>query len=125
MEAKNVECVQGYIISLKSLRDIWLEVQDLGYKYLNLRQLNEDALENLFGLIRQHGQTNKHKTCSTFIAAVKTSIISEHTAPHSKNSICEEDKKQLMTDFHDLVFGFKDEDDQGQDINESSSLFKL
>nr|XP_037875754.1 uncharacterized protein LOC119630429 isoform X2 [Bombyx mori] len=121
VEAKNVKCVQGYIISLKSLRDIWLEVQDLGYKYLNLRQLNQDALENLFGLIRQHGQTNKHPTCSTFIAAMKTSIISGLTAPHSKNSNCEEDKKELMTDFHDLVFGFKDEDDQGQDINESPS----
>lgn len=103
-EARNVKCINGYIKSLSALQDIWHEVSKLGFRYLNLRQLNQDSLENLFGLVRQHSPTNKNPTCTSFIAAIKTSIISGLTASHSRNSNCEKDNQVLLTNFHELVF---------------------
>lgn len=107
-EARNVKCVRGYLMTLSSLQDIWHEVSKLGFEYLNLRNLNQDALENLFGIVRQHSPTNKHPTCSGFVAALKTSIVTGLTAPHSRASNCEKDNQKLLTNFHDLIFGLED-----------------
>ncbi|XP_048481446.1 uncharacterized protein LOC105387240 [Plutella xylostella] len=104
MAATNVRCVKGYLITLSSLQDLWNKLSRLGFKYLNLRQLNQDALENLFGIIRQHSPTNKNPTCASFIGAIKTALISGLTAPHNRGSNCEEDCKKLLTNFHELVF---------------------
>lgn len=105
-QAKNVKCVEGYITTLKSLRDIWEYLtKESDFKFLNLRQLNQDSLENLFGVIRQHSPTNRHPTCSSFMAALKTAVISGMTAPHSRSSNCEKDSQVLLTDFQELVFG--------------------
>lgn len=38
------------------------------------------------------------------MAALKTAIISGMTAPHSRGANCEKDYKNLLTDFHDLIF---------------------
>lgn len=102
-EARNVKCIQGYITSLNSLQDIWQEVHTLGFRYLNLRQLNQDALENLFGIIRQHSPTNKFPTCTSFVAALKTSVICGLTV-HNRNSNCQADKQVLLTNFEEIVF---------------------
>lgn len=45
LRQKNVRCVQGYITTIKSLKNIWFDCQKKGFKYLNLRQLNQDSLE--------------------------------------------------------------------------------
>lgn len=46
--------LKGFLITISSLQDIWSYVKQLGFKFLNLRQLNQDSLENLFGFIRHH-----------------------------------------------------------------------
>lgn len=103
MEAKNVKCVQGMLISISTLQDVWTDVHKLGFRYLNLRSLNQDALENFFGVIRQHSPTNRNPTCAGFIAALKTSVVSGMTAPHSKGSNCEKDNLELLTNFADIL----------------------
>lgn len=77
-------------------------MKKLKFKYLNLRQLNQDALENLFGIIRQHSPTNRNPTCSSFMGAIKTAIVSGMTAPHSRHSNCRKDNNKLLTNFHDI-----------------------
>lgn len=81
--AGNIKCIQGCIITLKSLRAICMEVQKLDFRYLNLRQMNQDAIENLFGVIRQHSPTNNNPTCSHFMTSLKTSVVTGLTAPYS------------------------------------------
>ncbi|XP_063374290.1 uncharacterized protein LOC134661987 [Cydia amplana] len=103
--ATNVKCIQGYLMSLQSLRGIWLKTRAMGFKYLNLRQLNQDSLENLFGVIRQQSPTNSNPTCTHFMAALKTAVVTGLTAPHSAGSNCQKDRNMLLTDFHNLVFG--------------------
>ncbi|KAJ2941938.1 hypothetical protein O0L34_g10756 [Tuta absoluta] len=99
----NVRCTNGYYITLSSLQDIWMEVSKVGFKYLNLRQLNQDALENLFGIIRQHCPTNQNPTCHHFTAALKSTILTRLNTP-LKGSNCEKDQNDLILDFHDVVF---------------------
>lgn len=103
-QATKIKCVNGFITTLKSYRDIWNHLKSLGYKYLNLRQLNQDALENLFGIIRQHCPTNSNPTCAHFIAALKTAIVTKMTAHHSRGSNCEKDQNKILTDFKKLLF---------------------
>lgn len=103
LRLRNVRCLNGYHISISSLQDIWLYVQSIGFKYLNLRQLNQDSLENLFGMIRQHSPTNRNPTCQHFTAALKTTILTKLSTP-IRGANCEADENQLMLDFHDLVF---------------------
>lgn len=103
-QLKNVRCVKGFLITLTSLQDIWHEVDKRGMKYLNLRQLNQDSLENLFGLIRQHSPTNRNPTCHHFTAALKSSIITRLSTPVSRGANCEQDNNNIIFDFHELVF---------------------
>lgn len=114
-EAKNIKCVEGFITSLKSLRDIWQTLQGLGFKYFNLRQVNQDALENLFGVIRQTSPTNRNPTCAHYMAALKTSVITKLSAHHSRGSNCEEDEKKLLTNFHNLIFNEDEEPKAAKD----------
>lgn len=117
-EAKNIKCVKGYVITLTSLEEIWGELRKFNFKYMNLRNFNQDALENLFGVIRQHCPTNKHPTCSAFTAALKSTVITGMTAPHSKGSNCEKDGKHVLTNFHEFVFGSQKQNEETQSHQE-------
>lgn len=104
LRLKNVRCVNGYLTTLSSLQDIWSYVKRNNFKYLNLRQLNQDSLENLFGLIRQHSPTNRNPTCHHFESALKSSIITRLSSCVSRGSNCEDDSSEILFDFHDIVF---------------------
>ncbi|KYN28906.1 hypothetical protein ALC57_01670 [Trachymyrmex cornetzi] len=47
--------VKGWEISIRSIIALWNTLKVEGLKYLNLRNLNQDSVENLFCQIRQHG----------------------------------------------------------------------
>lgn len=105
LRLKNIRCVNGYVITITSLQDIWSYVQHKNFKYLNLRQLNQDSLENLFGLIRQHSPTNRNPTCHHFESGLKSSILTRLSTPSSRGSNCESDDNEILFDFHNIVFG--------------------
>lgn len=100
-----MRCVKGFLITLASLQDIWRYLDSRGMKYMNLRQLNQDALENLFGIIRQHSPTNRNPTCYHFTGALKSSILTRMSTPVSRGGNCEQDGNNIMFDFHEIVFG--------------------
>ncbi|KAF2900264.1 hypothetical protein ILUMI_05922, partial [Ignelater luminosus] len=52
-------------------------VTTTGYRFhlLNLRNLNQDNVGNLFSKIRQHGVTNINPNAHQFIAALKTVVV--------------------------------------------------
>ncbi|CAG4956916.1 unnamed protein product [Colias eurytheme] len=102
LRLKNVRCTQGYVTSLSSLEDIWKYVDSKGFKYLNLRQLNQDSLENLFGMIRQHCPTNHFPTCYHFTAALKSNILTNLSTPVGKGTNCEVDENEAIIDFEDF-----------------------
>ncbi|XP_039308510.1 uncharacterized protein LOC105202523 [Solenopsis invicta] len=76
--------VKGWEISIRSIITLWNSLQTVGLKYLNLRNLNQDSIENLFCQIRQHGISNTAPTCHQFIAALKTVILNNLSGPITK-----------------------------------------
>lgn len=109
-------------MTLSCLQDIWNEVHKLGFKYLNLRQLNQDSLENLFGAIRQHNPTDRNPTCASFVTALRTSIISGITSSNSRNSNCQRDANKLLTDLNHYIDLQKDELEEINEAEENDTL---
>lgn len=47
-------CIKNWIVTLKSMKYLWLQLKTEGFKYLILRNINQDSLENFFGCVRSH-----------------------------------------------------------------------
>lgn len=65
----------GWITSINAILHVWNVVSAAGFTYLQQRALNQDPLENLFGLIRSYCGANHNPTFPQFAAAFKTSIV--------------------------------------------------
>ncbi|KAG6454211.1 hypothetical protein O3G_MSEX008557 [Manduca sexta] len=100
-------CVEGYILTLTSLEDIWRELVKLGFKLLDLRTLNLDALQNLFASLHQICGTDTLPTITEFTYAMKIGVLSEFS-PHNPASHREEDQHHLLINFHHCLFGAED-----------------
>jgi len=64
-------------------------VESKGIRFLKTRNINQDPLENFFGLIRSHGRRNINPSCSQFCGSYKTLLINNFTAKRSVGSNCE------------------------------------
>ncbi len=65
-------CLDGMILALASIRAITIDMcTNHGFDFVLTRRLNQDPLENLFGIIRQRGGFNMNPTCKGFAAAYK------------------------------------------------------
>ncbi|KAJ8910305.1 hypothetical protein NQ315_003783 [Exocentrus adspersus] len=96
---KQYHFVEGWQLTIRSVIYIWNNLRQKGLRYLSLRSLNQDPLENLFGQIRQHGISNSNPTCHQFVAALKTVVVNNLTVPLSKNQNCEDDNCTPLGDF--------------------------
>lgn len=93
----------GWIQTIRGVKEIWRSCKAKGFKYLRTRSLNQDALENLFASIRQCGAANTNPTCYQFISALKTSIINNLTSFHSYGANCEKDGFGLLDNMQDFL----------------------
>lgn len=99
LRIKNIRCIKGFTITLKSLKDVWTLLNSTTrIRVLNLRQLNKDALRSLFDVIREHNVM----TCADFRIALKYILFSKLTKPDRQLS-CEHDKNKFIFDFSDLL----------------------
>ncbi|VEN36818.1 unnamed protein product [Callosobruchus maculatus] len=114
--------IEGWQISIRAIMVLWSNLKEKGFKYLLLRTLNQDPLENLFGQIRQHGITNTNPTCYQFIAALKTVIINNFGVPLSKQGNCEEDYCKSVGDFSQFLQNYAAEEIDTEEISDSSIL---
>lgn len=95
--------IKGWIITIRSVIYLWKQLENLGFEYLNLRNLNQDPLENLFCEIRQHGVSNSNPTCHQFIAALKTVVLNNLVAPVSKFANCEYENSKTLDNFRSFL----------------------
>lgn len=65
-------------------------------KCLKTRNINQDPLENFFGMIRSHNRRNINPTCSNFESSFKTLLINNLTGKHSIGNNCEEDTNKKI-----------------------------
>lgn len=82
---------------------MWEMLKKKGFKYLCLRRINQDPLENFFGRIRSHGVRNVNPTCYSFICAYKSLIINNFSSCHSINANCEDDENSVLDNLKCLL----------------------
>lgn len=77
-------------------------VKKLGFKYF-LRQLNQDALENLFSTIRQTNGCNSNPTVQQFQAGITTVILNKCSSGKTLGKNCADDDNTLLFDLRELL----------------------
>lgn len=83
--------LNNWITTIKGFQKLWTTVNKAGIKCLKTRNINQDPLENFFGMIRNHNRRNINSTCSNFESSFKTLLINNFTGRYSVSSNCEED----------------------------------
>jgi hypothetical protein len=68
-----------------------------------LKSLNQDPLENTFGVIRLHCGSNNNPTVGQFVHALKTSIINGLAYKGLCNANCAVDDTVLLDNLHSLL----------------------
>lgn len=89
---------------IKTIRHLWADLQKLdGVKFLSLRRLNQDPLENFFGQIRSHGGFNTNPDCSHFVSAFKTLLINSISTGKSLYANCATDDDTMLGTLSNLT----------------------
>jgi len=79
---------------------VWKTFKRAGLDYLETRSLNQDPLENTFGVIHLCCCSNNNPTVGQFVDALKTSIISGLVHTVLRNANCEGDDIELLDILH-------------------------
>lgn len=86
---KCIPSLKNWKFTLRGFQKIWKIIKNKGIRFLKTRNINQDSLENFFGLIRSHGRRNINPSCSQFCGSYKTLLINNFTARRSVGSNCE------------------------------------
>ena len=66
----------GWVITIGAVQHVWGKVsEEHKFKFLETRNLNQDALENKFGAIRLHCGSKNNPSVGQFLDALKAVII--------------------------------------------------
>lgn len=89
------------ILTLENFILLQKYLRQLGFKNFNPRLFNQDALENFFGQIRQHGMRNTRPDCSNFQHYYKSLHID--IATHDAGFNCEKTGSNVLINLKNLI----------------------
>ena len=90
-----IDSLSGLRQTIRAVVTVWERCKEMGCDVLCTRRLNQDALENLLGAIRQRGGEHDHPDATQFRFAYKHTILNAlMTAPSTAN--CEADGDGLV-----------------------------
>ena len=90
----------GWLVSIGAVWHVWRMLKEAGFRYLETRNLNQDPLENTFGVIQLHCCSENNPTVGRFVDALKTSIINGLAFRDLRSTNCEDDKTELLDNLH-------------------------
>ena len=94
----------GWLITIGAVQHVWRRVRkEKKFKYLETRNLNQDALENAFGAIRLHCAANNNPSVGQFVGALKTVILNGCTYKGLYGTACEDDGASLLDNLHSFL----------------------
>lgn len=98
-------CLLGWIHNIRAIRHLFTKItSETEWSHITMRHLNQDPLENFFGIIRQHSVNNTNPTAQQFVSAFKASIINNMTSSFAvRGSNCEADNGELLCDLKRLL----------------------
>jgi len=78
-------------------------LKSAGFDYLETQSLNQDPLENTFGVIRLRCGSKNNRTVGQFVDALKTGIINGFVYTGLCNANCKGDDPELLDNLHSLL----------------------
>ena len=82
---------KGWIVTIRSVMMLWDDLKkERGFRYLLTRQLNQDPLENFFGMVRMDAGCNKDPPISGFHGTIKKTMMASLLKPPAGKN-CEDD----------------------------------
>jgi len=93
----------GWITDIDAVQHVWRTLKSTRFDCLEIRNLNQDPLENTFGVICLHCGSNNNPAVGQFVDALKTSIINGLAYTGLRNANCEGDDTELLDNLHSLL----------------------
>ena len=91
-----IDSIRGLRQTIRGVQSIWEKCKAAGCQFLFTRRLNQDPLENFFGVIRQRGGNMDNPDPTQFRYAYKHAVVNSLlVAPQTAN--CEADSDGLIT----------------------------
>jgi hypothetical protein len=91
-----LRCLKGFKMTLNGVLILWNQLHnDWQLEYLLTRRLNQDPLENFFGLIRQQGGNSDNPIPQQFCRAFRTLFFDNFLTPLSTGN-CAEDLDNIL-----------------------------
>ena len=90
------KCLINWKQTIQGAKCLWKILQECGFTRLNLKYLNQDAVENFFGQIRNYGHQNNNPTPYLFGTSFKALLTCNLTSKHSVSANCKEDKENFL-----------------------------
>ncbi|KAF4519968.1 hypothetical protein B566_EDAN005468, partial [Ephemera danica] len=90
-QKKTPPCISGLMLTIRSVLCLWREMKSIDCKsFLLTNRLNQDALENLFSILRQRSGSNNNPTCAQFRQNMQ-SVCNMSLMKPPRTSNCEAD----------------------------------
>jgi hypothetical protein len=93
----------GWLSNITAVQHVWRTVKEAGFTCLHIRNVNQDPLENTFGVIRSCCGCNSNPTVGQFVGALKTSIINGLAFRGLCGTNCEDDGATLLDNLQSLL----------------------
>lgn len=101
--------IKGFLISVKAISSLASDLKIAGYKYLFTRRLNQDALENFFGKVRQQSGDCREPTAIQFLTTFKK-LFMVNIIRHSDYANCADDLDQLLMSVEETQMSLRSEE---------------
>lgn len=109
-----IKCIKHIQISIRSILSLWVSLsKKANFKYLYTRRLNQDALENHFGKIRQQNGNYINPTPIQFRRSFKKLLFL--TLFHSGTENCEADLDAPLLKLNEIEIIIDDEESKLED----------
>jgi len=94
----------SWLITIGTVQHVWRKVsEEHKFKFLETRNLSQDALENTFGAIHLHCGSNSNPPVGQFVDALKTVIINGLAYRSLYGTNCEDDGASLLDKLHSFL----------------------
>jgi hypothetical protein len=96
---------KGWLTDVGTVQHVWRRLRNAGFNYLETRSLNQDPLENTFGVIHLHCGANNNPIVGEFVDVLNNSIIDGFVYAGLRNANCEGDDTELLDNLHSFLKG--------------------
>ena len=87
---KSVASLKNVGSTLIGFSKLWQDLQKLKFKSFSARNVNQDSIEILFGMIKSHGRRNINPTCIEFL------LINNLTSAKTVTGKCQDDEGKAL-----------------------------